>query len=90
MPRPWARHALWAGTLLVPFAVYLAWLSQTSLPSGTCSGIGFGCSLAGGDAVEVALLFLGIPLALLWLTGHVVIGVIIAVGDRRRQAAAGR
>ena len=78
------KHAVWAGTVLVPFAVYLVWLWRTTLPSGTCSGIGFGCSLAGDDAVEVALVFLGVPLALLWFTGHLVIAVV----DRRRRAAA--
>ena len=78
------KHALWAGAVIVPLAVYLVWLSRTTLPNGTCSGIGFGCSLAGDDAVEIALVFLGVPLALLWFAGHVVIAVV----DRRRRAAA--
>lgn len=79
-------HAVWAGLLLLPFAAFLLYLSQTELPPGQCSGIGWGCELAGMDAVGIALLFYGIPLALVWLIGHAVIGLV----QWRRSSVANR
>lgn len=76
-------HAIWAGLLLVPFAAFLRYLSLTELPPGQCTGIGWGCGVAGMDAVGIALLFYGIPLALVWGIGHAVIG---AVGWIRRRS----
>ena len=69
-------HAIWAVLLLVPFAAFLAYLSRTELPPGQCTGVGWGCGVAGMAAVGIALLFYGIPLALVWVMGHAVIGVV--------------
>ena len=74
--RRWVAHAVWAGAILVPFLVWMAILSQSELPPGQCSGIGWGCSLAGWDAVGVAAVIVGIPLLVLLLAGHIVIGIV--------------
>lgn len=65
---PWLLYAL---TLLsaAPLAALVAW--QTPQPPGTCSGIGWGCSLYGWDAAGFALLLFGVPYAL-------VLGVVLA------------
>jgi len=75
-PPRWLPHSIWALLALGPFGAYLAWLSQTALPDGQCSGIGWGCSLAGWDAVGLTLIIFGAPLALAWLAGHLVIAIV--------------
>ncbi len=58
---PWLLYAL---TLLsaAPLGAVVAW--QTPQPPGTCSGIGWGCSLYGWDAAGLMLLIFGMPYAL--------------------------
>lgn len=73
--------------MLAPFGLYLGWLSQTELPDGQCSGLGWGCSLAGWDAAGIAAVLYGVPVALLWLTGHLVIALL---RRRRRRRASSR
>ena len=79
----WEPHVVWAGIIVVPFVAWMLWLSQTELPEGTCSGIGWGCELAGWDAVGIALLFIGIPLLLALLAGHAIIGLAQWIRSRR-------
>jgi phosphoglycerol transferase MdoB-like AlkP superfamily enzyme len=79
----WEPHAVWAGIIVFPFVAWMLWLSQTELPEGTCSGIGWGCELAGWDAVGIALLFVGIPLLLVLLAGHAIIGLAQWIRSRR-------
>lgn len=81
----WLPHAVWAGVLVIPFAAWMVALSQTELPEGTCSGMGWGCSLAGWDAVGIALLFIGIPLLLVLLFGHLIIGLAQWLRSRRQR-----
>lgn len=77
-------HAVWAVVVVVPFGAYLAWLSQTTLPPGQCTGLGWGCSVAGWDAVGLAAIIYGVPLAALWFAGHLLIALI----RRRRRSPA--
>lgn len=50
------------------------------MPEGACSGIGFGCSLYGWDAVGVAYLIFGIPFAVMLA---VILGVLSLPSIRR-------
>ena len=84
--RRWVPHTIWALLVLGPFGAYLAWLSQTTLPDGQCSGIGWGCSLAGWDAVGFTLIILGVPIAVVWLVGHLVIAIVQRRGHRRGRS----
>ena len=78
-------HLAWAALVVTPFAVWLLALWQTTLAPGQCSGIGWGCSLAGTDAVGVAIIVFG-PFVLAFLVlGHGVIGFVL----RRRERASG-
>lgn len=86
----WLPHAVWAGVIVIPFFLSMLALSQTELPEGRCSGIGWGCELAGWDAVGIALLFLGIPLLLILLLGHLIIGLAQWIRSRRKGASQGR
>ena len=83
----WTPHAVWAGSIVIPFVIWMGVVSQSELPPGQCSGIGWGCSLAGWDAVGVGLIFIGVPLLLLLLVGHLIIGVAQLVRSRRRPAS---
>jgi len=83
----WLPHAVWAGIIVIPFLLWMAALSQTELPEGTCSGIGWGCEVAGWDAVGIAVLFIGIPLLLVLLLGHLIIGLAQWIRSRRRGAS---
>ncbi|MEN3273851.1 MAG: hypothetical protein V7636_2612 [Actinomycetota bacterium] len=42
-----------------------ALIASANPPDGGCSGIGFGCSLYGWDAAGFALLFAGVPYAVI-------------------------
>lgn len=81
--RSWIPHLLWAAAVLIPAAIYLGWLWSTDLPPGECGGIGWGCGLAGPDAVGFALILFGPPLALVWGFGHVVIEMLVSWARRR-------
>lgn len=80
----WQPHAVWAGIIVIPFTAWMIWLSQTELPDGTCSGIGWGCEVAGWDAVGIALLFVGVPLLFVLLCGHLIIGLAQWLRSRRQ------
>ena len=78
-------HLAWAALVLVPFTAWLLVLSQSTLAPGQCSGIGWGCSLAGMDAVGLAIIVFG-PFVLAFLAfGHGVIGFVLS----RRHRASG-
>jgi hypothetical protein len=62
-------------------------VSQSELPPGQCSGIGWGCSLTGWDAVGIGLIFIGVPLLFLLLVGHLIIGAAQVIRSRRRAAS---
>ena len=83
----WLPHAVWAGIIVIPFVLWLAALSQSELPEGTCSGIGWGCELAGWDAVGITLIFVGIPLLFVLLVGHLIIGLSQWIRSRRTSAS---
>ncbi len=59
----------------------------SKLPEGQCSGIGWGCDVAGTDAAALLLIFVGIPLALIWLLGHGVIAVVQWTKRKRSLAS---
>lgn len=82
--RMWTPHAVWACSIVIPFVIWMGVVSQSELPPGQCSGIGWGCSLAGWEAVVVGLVFIGVPLLLLLLVGHLITGVTQVVRSRRR------
>ena len=88
--RMWIPHVAWAGLIVIPFVFWMAVLSQSELPPGQCSGIGWGCSLAGWDAVAFALIIIGVPLLLLLLLGHLIIGFAQWLRSRRRQSSPSR
>ncbi len=66
---PWIVYAATIASAL-PLAALIAW--ATPMPSGACSGIGFGCSLYEWDAAAFMLIFLGVPYA-------VIVGLVLAV-----------
>ena len=86
-PKQWLPHAVWAGIIVIPFFLWLAALSQKELPEGTCSGIGWGCELAGWDAVGITLIFVGVPLLFVLLVGHLIIGLSQWIRSRRTSAS---
>ena len=61
---PWVACGL---TVLsgLPIGAILA--ADNPKPAGSCSGIGFGCSLYGWDLARFALLFAGLPYVILLL-----------------------
>ena len=75
-------HLVWAGVVLLPFAAWLLVLGFSELPPGQCSGIGWGCSLAGLDAVGFALVVFGPFVLALLAVGHGVIGFVYRRRDR--------
>ena len=88
--KAWLPHTVWAGVIVIPFFASMLALSQTELPEGTCSGIGWGCELAGWDAVGIVVLFFGIPLLLILLFGHLIIGLAQWLRSCRENASWGR
>jgi hypothetical protein len=83
--KPWVVHAIWAAIILVPLAFVTILLLMSGPAEGQCSGIGWGCELAGSDAALFFLIIVGIPLAFIWLIGH---GIIAFVQSRKRKKLA--
>lgn len=88
--RMWIPHVAWAGLIVIPLVFWMAVLSQSELPPGQCSGIGWGCSLAGWDAVAFALIIIGVPLLFVLLIGHLIIGFAQWLRSRRHQSSPSR
>jgi len=86
----WIPHTAWAGLIVIPFVFWMAVLSQSELPPGQCSGIGWGCSLAGWDAVAFALIIIGVPLLFVLLIGHLIIGFAQWLRSRRHKSSSPR
>lgn len=72
--RRYVPHAIWAAILIVPFLFILLSVFQTDVGPSGCSGIGWGCTLAGADGAGLVLIFYGIPLLVVLVIGHLVIG----------------
>ena len=73
--RRYLPHAIWAALVIVPFVYLLASVFLTDIGPSECSGIGWGCTLAGADGAGFVLVFFGIPALLVLLVGHLVIGL---------------
>lgn len=74
---PWMIYAATIASA-VPIGAILA--TSNPMPEGACSGIGFGCSLYGWDAVGFAYLIFGVPFA---VTFAVILGVLSLPSIRR-------
>ena len=85
--KPWVAHAIWAGVVLIPLLVITFLISLTTLPEGQCSGLGWGCNVAGAEAAGIFFIFIGIPILLVWLVGHAVIALIQWLRRRRARSA---
>ena len=83
---PWFPWVVYAATLasLLPVGAILA--VTNPMPEGACSGIGFGCSLYGWDAVGFGLIIFGIPFLVVFA---VVLGVLSLPAIRRPAVSAG-
>jgi hypothetical protein len=89
MRRPskaWILHAAWSA-LVAGVAVASLLSAALSKPGpGQCEGIGWGCSLYGGDAAAFDAIFI-VPIALAALVvGNVAISVVARLVRRRRRA----
>jgi uncharacterized membrane protein len=81
-------HAVW--TLLIAGAATATLLSValSKTPPGQCEGIGWGCSLHGGDAALFVAIFV-VPIALVMLIlGNAIIAVVAWLLRRRARHAA--
>lgn len=72
----WTLYALTLASVLPLAPIYAG---ANEMPEGACSGIGWGCSLYGWDAVGFALLIVGIPYA---LGLALLLGVLCLLPDR--------
>lgn len=71
---PWP-HVIWDCVVIAVVALILVGAANTDHPENQCSGIGWGCTLSGGD-LAAFVAFLIVPPALFVLTaGHLVIWV---------------
>ena len=73
--RRYLAHAIWTAIVIVPFLFVLISVFLTELGPDQCSGIGWGCELAGADGAGVVLIFFGIPALMILIVGHLVIGL---------------
>ena len=83
----WGRaHLAWAVVVVGGFALMLGAAALSEQPEGTCSGIGWGCTVSGPDAALLLLFFMG-PLVLgVLLVGHLAIGVVHRIAKRTHRA----
>ena len=84
----WGRaHIGWAALVVGVFALVLGGAALSSQPEGSCSGIGFGCELAGPDLALLLLIFVGPVVLGVLLAGHIVIAAVRRIASRveRRQ-----
>jgi hypothetical protein len=77
---PWVLYLLTLASAYPLGAVITHSLPQ---PEGSCSGIGFGCSLYGWDAAQFFLLMFGLPYAAVLA---IVLGLLGFLPDRWRPA----
>jgi hypothetical protein len=82
----WGRaHMGWAILVVGLFAVMLTGAALSDQPEGTCSGIGWGCELAGPDLALLILMFVG-PLVLgVLVAGHALIGIVHMIARRAER-----
>lgn len=73
MPRSRKPHVIWTLAVFIPAGAILLAASLTTLPDGQCSGIGFGCSLAGPDLAVLMAYVVVPPAVAIWIIGHVII-----------------
>lgn len=78
--RPWFPWVFYAATMASALPIGAILAASNPLPEGACSGIGFGCSLYGWDAVGFAFIIFGIPFAVVFA---VVLGVLSLPSIRR-------
>ena len=81
---PWSPWLVYLATFisLLPIGTVLA--VTNPMPEGACSGIGFGCSLYGWDAVAFGMIIFGVPFVTLLA---VVLGVLSIPALRRPPLA---
>ena len=80
---PWGRaHLAWAVVMVGGLALMLGGAALSEQPEGTCSGIGWGCTVSGPDSAVLLLFFLGPVAAAVLLAGHLVIGVVHWIAKR--------
>lgn len=78
----------WAALIVGVFALVLGGAALSGQPEGTCSGIGFGCELAGPDLALLLLIFVGPMVLGVLLAGHIVIAAVHRIAsriERRRE-----
>ena len=76
---PWP-HVMWFGLVAGFVGVILLAAGSTDHPEGQCSGIGWGCTLSGGDLAAFVGGYLVPPALIVLGLGHLVIAAI----QRRR------
>jgi hypothetical protein len=77
--RPWFPWLLYLVTLVSAWPLGAIMAAAYPQPAGSCSGIGFGCSLYGWDLAAFALYVLGIPYA---AALALVLGLLALLPDR--------
>lgn len=78
--QPWFPWVIYAATIASALPIGAILAASNPKPEGACSGIGFGCSLYGWDAVGFAYIIFGIPFAVVFA---VVLGVLSLPAVRR-------
>ena len=63
----------WATLVVGVFVVVVTGAALSEQPENTCSGIGWGCELAGPDLALLILIFLGPVVLAVLVVGHAVI-----------------
>ena len=81
---PWFPWLIYAAAMvsLLPIGAVLA--VTNPMPEGACSGIGWGCSLYGWDAVALGMVIFGAPYAVLFA---IVLGVLTLPAFRHPAVA---
>jgi len=66
-------HVVWAGLVVTVVVAVLLAAASTTQPDGQCTGIGWGCTVSGGDLAALLAVFLVPPAVIVLLVGHLTI-----------------
>lgn len=69
---PWP-HVIWGCVVVAVVALLLVAVGETAHPESQCSGIGWGCTLSGGDLAAFVALLIVPPALIVLAVGHLVI-----------------
>jgi CHASE2 domain-containing sensor protein len=78
-------HVIWATIVVAVVSVFLFAVSRTEQPAGQCSGLGWGCTLSGGDLAAFTATLIVPPAVLVLLIGHVIIAIVQQLARRASQ-----